>query len=111
MAEKDKKKIEFYYEKMQSYRTYHVDGLIGGLTSKGNFFMDYFFENKPIPLKVTHEINESGNIGDITEQEDRISGIMRNVEFGLTMDINMAKSVVIWLNQKIEEHEKIFSQG
>ena len=52
---KDKKTIEFYYEKSNTYRTYHVDGVFGGLTNTG-IFIDIFTERSYPPSKTIHEI-------------------------------------------------------
>ena len=43
--EKSKQKVlEFHYIKNQSYRSYYVDGVFGGLTPKGKLSMQFFLE-------------------------------------------------------------------
>lgn len=110
MTEKKEDKIDFHHVPSNTYRTYHVDGIFGGLTPRGLVSMECYLERQPLPTRIQHVINESGQIGDEVERDSQ-SGIIRDVECGLIMDINTAKSLLAWLTRKIEEYDSIFKGG
>lgn len=106
----DKTKINdivFHYLKTSSYRTYHVDGIFGGLTPRGSLYVELFVERKPTPTMVKHKISGSGEIGEEILREGK-RGFIREIESGLIMDINMAKTFHKWLGSKIDEYDKFF---
>lgn len=98
---KDKKTIEFYYEKSNTYRTYHVDGVFGGLTNTG-IFIDIFTERSYPPSKTIHEIVDKEKLGDEINTVQDKTGVLRELECGLILDINTAISINKWLKNKID---------
>lgn len=109
MEQDDKLKlteIDFHYIKTHNYRSYHVDGIFGGLTSRGNIYIELFLERKPTPTRVKHAIKKTGEIGDEIERDSK-NGFIREIECGLMMDINTAKSLHSWLDKRIKELEQL----
>ena len=115
MAEHDKdqgngtspppKRIEFHYVKSNYFRVIHADGAYGGVTSRGLIHLDIFSERSPIPQKTQHEITVNGKLGKEVEKQGK-SGVVREVEIGVVMNLDNAKSLVEWLNDKIAILEK-----
>jgi hypothetical protein len=101
------KDIDFHYIKTPCYRTYHVDGIFGGLTPRGNLYVELFVERKPTPNMVKHAVKDSGEVGEELFREGK-SGFVREIECGLSMDIQTAKSLQKWLESKISEFEEFF---
>lgn len=99
--------IDFHYLKTNSYRSIHVDGVFGGLTPRGNLYLELFLERKPTPRKVKHLVKDSGIVGDEIEREGK-AGFIREIECGLIMDIVTAKKLREWIDNKINEFEEIF---
>ena len=99
--------IDFHYLKTSSYRTYHVDGIFGGLTPQGNLYAEIFLERKPTPTMIRQKVKETGELGDEVLREGK-SGFIREIECGLIMNIDSAKDFHKWLGDRIAEFDKIF---
>lgn len=106
MNEKVPKEIQFHYKKTDSYRAYHCDGAYGGITPTGKIYMEVFVERNPTPTSITAKVLPDGAIGPEVKREGK-TGIIRQVECGLVLDIQTAKSLRDWLNDKIEKFEQI----
>jgi len=101
ISEKPKQEIKFHYLKTNSYRSLHVDGAFGGVTPKGNIYMELFLERAPTPQSVTHEFNEDGVLGkEISRQSE--TGVIREIEAGIILDLATAESIRNWLTEKID---------
>ena len=96
--------VRLNYIKCNSFRTVHVDGAFGGTTPQGNIQMSVFSERFPIPRESAQYINLDGTLGEeLKEQRVSKSGVIREVEVNLVMDVNRARSIVTWLQAKIKE--------
>jgi len=96
----DMKEITLHYLKTSNYRSFHVDGVFGGPTPKGNIYMEFFIERAVTPQKILHEVTEKGLLGKELSREGKI-GIIREVEAGAIMDIATAELLRDWLDSKI----------
>ena len=108
MAKQKTKKptITFNYKRINNYRTYHVDGVFGGLNAKGNLILELFSEKNPMPKFVVQEITDKGEIGKEIKRDKGESGVIRQIECGLFMDMLTAIALRNWLDAKIKEYEK-----
>ena len=99
--------ITIHYLKMKNYRTYHVDGIFGGVTPSGDIYIEPFVQRPVTPRTVAYGITENGTIGDeIPDKRTGKAGIIREVESGLVMNIEVAKVLRDWIDRKIVEYEK-----
>ena len=103
--------ICFDYVKSSLFRIIHADGAIGGLTPCLGVQLHVWSERFPIPKQVVHPLNPDGTLGQEIAK-DRVSraNIIREVEAGIVFDFETAKAVRDWLNERIEEVEKILSE-
>jgi hypothetical protein len=110
-SEKESKEkiIEFYYIKSQRYRSIYADGVFGGITPKGKLSMQFFFEGTQVPISVKHEILENGVLGNEIERKSN-KGILREIECCLIVDVDTAKAMQKWLDEKIQQYEKFFTK-
>jgi len=99
-SESIKQEIEFHYLKMANYRSYHADGVFGGITPQGNIYMELFLERAPTPKSIIHEINEDGSLGRELSRQGK-AGLIREIEAGVVLDLATAEVVVNWLTDKI----------
>lgn len=99
--------IDFHYLKTNSYRTYHADGIFGGFTPRGFLYIETFLERSPTPTMTKYKMSDSGEVGDEILREGK-SGVIREIECGLIMDINAAKSFHKWLDERIKEYDVLF---
>ncbi len=103
MMEDQPRTIQFHFIKSNSYRVVHADGAYGGITPRQGIFVTFYSERLPIPTSLVHEIDSSGRLGpEIREKRESRDGVVREAEVGVSMDLEMAKSLLNWLREKIE---------
>lgn len=107
IVNKDQKEIEFNYIKGSNFRVVHADGAMGNGTPSGNLFLVFYSERFPLPDSQTFSISEEGRvIGEVTEKRKvNSNGVMREVEVGVMLDINVAKGMVVSLSHLIRQLE------
>lgn len=101
-------RISFQYIKSNFFRVIHADGIHGGLSSDLDIHMAVYSERRPIPQEVVHVITGEGELGeeDLTARKTR-SGMIREVDADIVVDLNTARAVVRWLQDKIDEADRI----
>jgi hypothetical protein len=100
------KEVSFRYIKSNFFRVVHADGVHGGPSPELNIHMQFFNQRNPIPVRVVHEINENGTLGQevVEKREGEEKGsIIREVEVDVVMDVENAESFAKWLLQKATE--------
>jgi hypothetical protein len=100
------KELNIHYIKSGCYRTFHVDGIFGGITPSGKIHAAAFIERQVLPEIVRQEVKSDGMLGSEVSRVTK-QGITREIESGLIMDISVAKTFRDWLDKKIEEFEKV----
>ncbi|MFH1260012.1 MAG: hypothetical protein ABII74_09465 [Elusimicrobiota bacterium] len=98
--------IDFNYIKTPSYRTYYANGIFGGLTSRGELYLELFTERNVTPKIIKYEVTDEGKLGKEIKREG-LQGMVREIECGLLINIDTAKSLVEWLNKNIKLCENI----
>ena len=100
--------IDVHYIKTSSYRTYYVDGVFGGLTPTGKLYMEFFVQRAVTPQIIKYKVTPDGLLSQ--EETGRIgkAGIVRQIEAGFEMDIEIAKVLRDWLDKRISNYEKDF---
>ncbi|MBN1150546.1 hypothetical protein JXA84_04920 [candidate division WOR-3 bacterium] len=106
----NEKMLKFFYKTNTAYKSHYINGVIGGLTPKGDLKLDFFSENFPVPNSVVHELLENNNLGKEIQRE-LSEGIIREIECGLVMNLETAKSINQWLTEKIKEIEKFYKKS
>ncbi len=103
--EKDIPEITVNYKKSDSYRSYHADGFFGGLTPRGYLYMEPFIDRRVTPKTMVHKIID-GSIDSGTVKES-LEGTIREIECGIIMDFETARTLRDWLEGKIKEYDGI----
>jgi len=99
------KELDIHYIKTQSYRTFHVGGVFGGLTPRKEIYMEFFIDRAPTPRMIKHAVTPSGGIGDEIMRDSK-EGLVREIECGAIMDIPTAIMLRGWLDDKIKKAEE-----
>ena len=96
--------IKFHYLKAANFRTAHIDGAIGSITTKGFLHMALFSERPPIPQQTGFKLEENNILGEEIEK-DRITkeGVIRQLEIDLIINEETAADLRNWLDQRLEE--------
>jgi hypothetical protein len=97
-------KITFKYKYPDDYNPQYINGAQGGINVQGEIVANFYFERLPLPNSITQEINNDGITGNVvaTEPEDLPDSILRYVQSGIIMNIEVAKQVHEWLGKHIE---------
>ena len=96
-------KIKFDYLKSSLFRVIHADGVWGGVTPRGQIQMTFWNERAAIPTQMTYEASDDGKVGDeIKAERQSRDAIVREVEALVILDLVTAKSVLKWLQARIE---------
>jgi hypothetical protein len=108
MSEEMPTSVPFHYIKSNSFRVIHTDGAVGNVTPGGLIFVGFYSERSAIPQMMVHEITEGGQVGS-EHLEERVSkkGIVREVEVGATMSVEVAQTIVAWLQERIDLIHKL----
>lgn len=104
----DNNKIQYktHFVKTNDFKTSNVNGIFGGLTHNGQITMHHFIERNVLPKEITYEIDKNLDVQTPIEvSREQKDGLIREVQGALLMDIDMAKSIIVWLQSKIQEFE------
>lgn len=100
--------VRFHYLKGNQYRNVFADGVIGGPTPSGKLHLSFYVERIPIPDQTASRVLSTGEIGeDIPELKITREGMLRELEFGLMVDIEFAKKLRDWLDRNIHQVETV----
>ena len=98
--------VKFHFLKGPDFRSVHVDGAFGGLSTKGFLHLTVYAERNAIPREVTYEIRD-GRLGDeILSKRVGKDGIVRQMEVGLVMNEETARDIRNWLDKRLEDFEE-----
>lgn len=111
-AEAAPDRIKFDYMKSNFFRVVHADGVVGGVTPHLDIHMDVWSERQAIPKEVIHELKPDGILGEEIRGERVVrDAIVREVEVGVVVDVGLAKSMIKWLQDKIDQIEDARKKG
>ncbi len=104
-------RVRFDYLKSAAFRVLHADGVIGGITPRLDVHVDFWSERFAIPQQVVHELTKDGLLGEEVEEERKSrDAIVREVEAGVVMDLEVARSFRDWLSERIAEIERLLAE-
>ncbi len=101
------KEITFQYKISDNYVIYSIDGVHGGLNAQGDIIMNFFSERHPIPRRETYRTQKDGSLIPTPIETEKTSDIIRNVNFGIALKPNTARSIANWLIDKADMIDKI----
>lgn len=101
-------RVKFDYIKSNYFRVLQIDGVFGGNSPRpGIIDMAVWNERWPIPKQTVQKIEE-GKIGaEVFEERVIRDAIVREVEVMLRLNIETAKVMRDWLDNKIKGFEQI----
>jgi hypothetical protein len=103
--------LKYDYIKSNYFRVVHVDGVWGGVTPQLNIQMAVFNERSAIPKQTVQEIKADGSIGRaLPEKTIARDALVREVEVDLIMNLQTAKKVIAWLQDKVDQIEALVSE-
>jgi len=103
-----KEQIRFKYIFSNEYNPVFSNGVLGGVSFKGEFILHFFQERVPVPKSITHELNADDTLGDEIERDpaDHSRLVIRYITTGVTLNYGDAKRVHAWLGENLKRFEK-----
>ena len=98
----ESEQLQFDYIKSNYFRVVHVDGAIGGVTPSGMIHVALYNERLAIPKSVVHQKGGALGLGPMISSECR-NGFVRELEVDLFITVAMAKSLIEWLEERVQE--------
>ena len=99
-------RITVLFRKDENYRLIPVNGVWGGVTSRGDIQVDLYHESLMRPSEVTHDLTPQGAIGPETARKPSQPLIERTVLVGMMLTAEQADSIGRWLRDKAVEVAK-----
>jgi len=104
-------KIKFYYVKSNHFKSFFANGAYGGLGPNGLINIAFYIERPAIPKAIVHDLEPDGKLGkEITSEREGKSGVIREVDCNIMMDLNTAKTIRGWLDRHITMLEKVIEE-
>ena len=97
-------RLEISYQKSAFFRVIHADGCFGGINPRGMVHCAFYSERNAIPRRTAIPIVD-GRAGPEEVVESR-SGLVRELEVDVLMDLNTSVAFYIWLRDKMEHLRK-----
>jgi hypothetical protein len=94
------KELKFVYTRAADYRVVAANGVQGGVTGRGDFRFDLFLESAETPYSVTHSITPDG-LGPEIGRDPVRPDIVREVQMGVVMQVEQAKSLAHWILERV----------
>jgi hypothetical protein len=95
--------IEIRYVRLPAFRSFHVDGVFGGFTPRGQLFMNFYVEHTPLPERMVYRWNNDGPPVEDREAREQVAGTERMVECGIILDVSTALTLRDWLTSALEQ--------
>lgn len=110
IAMNESKKIKFVFKRSSDYKLLPVNGAWGGVTTRGDFTLNFFVECGTTPNYVINEITSEGKLGNVIERDPsepkEIISVTRELVGGILVSIENAKSIANFILEKCAESEK-----
>lgn len=98
--------IKVKYLHNDDYNPVYVNGVYGGITAQDEIVANFFLERHPIPNDVGISISEQKEI-----QSDRDYAAVRFITNGIILNLDAAKCIKQWLEEKINLLEDSLSEN
>lgn len=106
------KELKIYNLKSKQYREVFSDGASIGITPSGYFHLNFFAQRNPISKGMIFEVSDQGEVGKVKSLiPNSKTGVIRQHEFGLYLDLKTCESLKDLLEQKIKEFKTLIDKG
>jgi len=107
----DDARVRFNWQRSNHFRVVHADGAYGGLTPYGNVFFTLYSDHPVFPETTIHSLTEEGALGPELSGEKKLKdGVHRELEVGVVMNLQTAKALQLWLEERVKILESLQPQ-
>jgi hypothetical protein len=106
--------VKTHYIKNNDFRTVLATASWGGITMQGLININFCTDRITIPTQAVFSIEQGEGRQELKEKPEerqQRDGLIKEVHFGVLMDIQTAESHIKWLQNKIEELKKLQSNS
>jgi hypothetical protein len=100
------KNYTFKFVKSPDFKTIKIDGLFGGATVKGEINANFYVDTIDLPRSQLFAVDSKGKITNEIIVPNKAESI-RELVVAINMDVITAKNVILWLNEKVSQIEKL----
>jgi len=97
-------RVHFKYVKPPNYCIKYANGCFGGITPKGEIFLNFFAESLPVPDEERFELDENGELL-APKQEGAERVIQRELVSGIVLTKESAQEICYWLQSMLKTVE------
>lgn len=110
IVKEDKVRIKYIFSK--DYNPVSANGAFGGVGTRGDIILNFFYERPPLPKETVQAVSSEGEMGRIltTDPEDFDNVVIRYVTNGVALCYDDAVSVRDFLSKIIDNADKIKEQ-
>lgn len=101
--------ISFKYIKSNLFRVVHANGAFGGLSGRGELHIGFYSERLEFPDTSKVLVSPTGEVSH--EVFEGIGKHVREIEVDVVVDIDTAKQLRAWLDNKITSVEMIIKEA
>ena len=104
----NQKKVHFFHENASDYRIYSANGVWGGLTTRGDFLLEFFVETIMPPESITSNIKDDGTAEE-AQRKLRISvpegdaAVRRIHQCGVLLSLEEAERIADFIKEKLSK--------
>ena len=84
-------KLEVFFARAEDYKIIAANGIWGGVTPRGDVYVDFFVEKNDYPEKLVLEIKAGGKPASQKQRVDK--GLLRECQFGVLLSPKEAISI------------------
>lgn len=99
--------LETHFIKNNEFKTVYGSGVYGGFTPAGMLSMYFYTERIPIPIRTTLKQNPASPEQFEEVEREAKSGLVREVQVGVLIDLDTAQSMMDWLKGHIDNYKEI----
>jgi hypothetical protein len=96
--------ITFSYKQADGFRTVPANGVVGGITTQGDFQLQFYVEARPLPDQVRQEIKD-GKLGKSLEPTGPLT-VVRDLQVGVLMSREQARGLAEMITRQLAEFDR-----
>jgi hypothetical protein len=108
MSEQTKDSLDFHHVESAGFRTTYASGVVASLSLNGMVNLTFYIDRAPTPDLITYKI-DGNKIGAETNRIVR-SGVLRELQQGILVDVQTATNIIKVLQQMIDMHKSSAEQ-
>jgi hypothetical protein len=105
----EQQEVCIQYFKSNFFRVIHADGAWGGVSPRGDIHMAFYNERQAIPDTSKFMVSDQGMVKP--EEFQASSEFVREVEVDIIFDLQTARSLRAWLNDRIALLENLIREA